>query len=305
MIIGGLSPKNKFKTEDKMKKIIAILMVFTMLFAFASCNDGSNESTETTKDAVTDAFGEEETVSDATEVTEEAITGEATAETTEAVTLPELGSLADDPSKWTDEEIVAFYKAAAIRSKTEVKSIQKMTLEEMVVNDGDGFLGTLVEMITPFLISALEDSSTEFDGITGGYEKLELSDAESVRAYRSGEYTVVEMTMKEQVDGAHGDLHSGTVGHAISVVGDLAVVEEALPNFEIRFEEAEVKLHDKNPKLKVKINKDGIIEKGTWTYDVYVTIANLYVGGRRLPLSATVKSGYGTVDYVITVGGGF
>ncbi len=289
-----------------MKKLISILLVFAMLFAFASCNDKPNDNgtdsqtaTNSTGEAVTDSEGESvaETVTDSatdkTETTDE--------ETTEAPVRP----LSDDPSEWTDEEIVAFYKAAAIKSKTKVKSKQKMALTEMVVNDGDGFLGKLVEMITPFLISALEDSSTEFDGITGGYEKLELSDAKSVRAYKSGGYTVVEMTMKEQIDGAHGDLHSGTVGHAISVVGDLAVVEEALPNFEIRFDEADIKLHYKNPKLKVKINKDGIIEKGTWTYQVYITVANLYVGGRRLPLSATVKSGYGTVDYKITVGGGF
>lgn len=277
-----------------------------MLFSFAACNDDSAGQ------ATTQVYTEQESAEDVTAQTEETeplpvptvtvtdVNGEIQTVVDESVT-----ARSTDPSEWTDEEIVEFYKAAAIRSKTKVMSKQTMTLEEMVVNDGDGLLGNFVEMITPFLISALEDSSTEFDGITGGYENLELSDAESVKAYKSGEYTVVEMTMKEQVDGAHGDLHSGTVGHAISVVGDLAVVEEALPNFEIRFDDADVKLHYKNPKIKVKINKDGIIEKGTWTYKVYVTIANLYVGGRRLPLSATVESGYGTVDYIITVGGGF
>ena len=289
-----------------MKKSIAVLLAFAMLFALASCNDKPQNDdvkaelvTDTDGVAVTDSEGEyvtefvTETPSDVTETT------------AEETTLEPVSVSSDDPSKWTEEEIVEFYKAAAIRSKTKVTSQQKMVLSEMVVNDGDGFLGKLVEMITPFLISALEDSSTEFDGITGGYENLELSDAESVKAYKSGEYVVVEMTMKEQIDGAHGDLHSGTVGHAISVVGDMKAVEEALPLFEIGFDEADIKLHYKNPKLKAKINKDGIIEKGTWTYQVYVTVANLYVGGRRLPLSATIKSGYGTVDYKITVGGGF
>lgn len=290
-----------------MKKIIAILMAGLMVFAFTACNDSTQPEEKTTKESVSQEQNDNEEVSVGTDITESSVpnaeTSDVSAETTTepAVTVPSE----KDPSEWTDEEIVAFYKAAAIKSKTKVTSKQTMTLREMVVNDGDGFLGKLVEMITPFLISALEDSSTEFDGITGGYENLELSDAQSVKAYKSGEYIVVEMTMKEQIDGAHGDLHSGTVGHAISVVGDLAVVEEALPNFEIGFDEAEVKLHYKNPKFKAKINKDGIIEKGTWTYEVYVTIKNLYVGGRRLPLSATVKSGYGTVDYIITVGGGF
>lgn len=295
------------ETGGIMKKLTAMLMAAIMLFIFASCKDGVTAENESTKPAeVTEKYENQTEAKDETDlqinaaVTVTNVNGEA-----QTVVEESTIALDADPSGWTDEQIVEFYKAAAIKSKTKVKSVQKMTLEEMVVNDGDGLLGTLVEMITPFLISALEDSSTEFDGITGGYENLELSDAESVKAYKSGEYTVVEMTMKEQIDGAHGNLHSGTVGHAISVVGDLAVVEEALPNFEIGFDEADIKLHYKNPKFRAKINKDGIIEKGTWTYDVYITVANLYVGGRRLPLSATVKSGYGTVDYIITVGGGF
>ncbi len=293
-----------------MKRIFALLTVFIMLFAFASCKDSGSE-TNTLTEIVTDNRGETVTdeagnaVTEIVTVPQTAAESTAEASTTEATTVAEATMLSTDASTWTDEEIVEFYKAAAIKSKTAVKSIQKMTLREMVVNEGDGFLGKLVEMITPFLVSALEENSTEFDGITGGYEKIKLSDMTSVKAYNSGEYTVVEMTMKEQTDGAHGDLHSGTVGNSISVVGDLAVVEEALPNFEIRFDEADIKLHYKNPKLKVKINKDGIIEKGTWTYEVYITVANLYVGAKRLPLSATVDSGYGTVDYIVTVGGGF
>ncbi len=291
-----------------MKKLLAILTAFALLFSFAACNKDTNNTDPTNEfvtdnkgETVTNESGENVTVSNTDEASEatESTTGVTGTEDTTALTTP-----LTDPSTWTKEEVVEFYRNAAINSKSQ-KSIQQMTLEEMVVNEGDGLLGTLVEMITPFLISALEDSSTEFDGITGGYENLVPEDAQSAKAYKSGDYIVVEMTMKEQIDGAHGNLHSGTVGHAISVVGDLAVVEEALPNFEIGFDDAEVKLHYKNPKLKVKINKDGVIEKGTWTYDVYVTIKNLYVGGKRLPLSATVESGYGTVDYIITVGGGF
>jgi hypothetical protein len=225
-------------------------------------------------------------------------------ETTTQLTVENM-PVETDPSKWTDEEIVAFYKAAAIRSKTKVKSVEYKNIDEMVVNDGDGLLGTLVEWATPFMVSALEDSQVEFDGITGGYENLELSDAKSVKAYKSGEYTIVEMTMKEQTDGIHADRYSGTVGHAISVVGDIASVEEALPMFKIDFENADIKLHYANPKLRVKINKDGIIEKGTWSYDVKINVKNLRVDAVRIPLGATVETAHGSVGYVITVGGGF
>lgn len=291
-----------------MKKLTAILMVFLMLFSFVACKDnGTNE--ETTNPYVTDVNGEAVTDEQGENVTVTAagdeLTTEAVSDAEDTTAATEVTMPSDDPSTWTKEQIVEYYKNAAINSKTKVKSVEYKNLSQMVVNDGDGFLGKLVEMITPFLISALEDSQTEFDGITGGYENLVPDDVQSAKAYKSGEYVVVEMTMKEQIDGAHGDRYGGTVGHAISVVGDLAVVTEALPQFNIDFENANVKLHYKNPKLKVKINKDGVIEKGTWTYVTYVTIENLYVGAKRIPLSATVKSGYGTVDYEITVGGGF
>ncbi len=284
-----------------MKKTLTFITVFAILFSLAACGKDANNfaTTEPAISDITDVNGETETLTNASF---EGNTGDETeivTETAVQVTIP-----SDDPSTWTKEQVVEFYKAAAINSKSQ-KSVEKKSITELVVNDGDGFIGTLVEMVTPLLVSALEDSETEFDGITGGYENLVPDDAQSAKAYRSGEYIVVEMTMKDQVDGAHGERYSGTVGHAISVVGDLAVVEEALPQLEMKFNEAKFRLHYTKPTIKVKINKDGVIEKGTWSYVIDIDIENLYVGGRRLPLSATVKSAYGTVDYVITVGGGF
>ena len=290
-----------------MKKIIAIFLAVIMAVAFASCkNNTANETTalthrsEDSTQAVTD--NNEKTPIESEQATSPESVTAALEETELAI---ENIPTETDPSKWTDDEIVAFYKAAAIKSKTKVKSTEYKNLSEMVINDGDGLLGALVEMVTPFLISALEDSQVEFDGITGGYEKLEATDIKSMKAYKSGNYTVIEMSMNDQIDGIYADRYSGSVGHAISVVGDISSVAEALPMLEIRFEDADIKLHYRNANLKVRINEDGIIEKGTWSYEIYITIANLYVGGRRLPLSATVESGYGTVDYIITVGGGF
>ena len=71
------------------------------------------------------------------------------------------------------------------------------------------------------------------------------------------------------------------------------------------FENAEIKLRYTEPTLKVKINKDGIVEKGTWSYTIKITVANLHVAAVRLPIEVMVDSAYGTVGYVITVGGGF
>lgn len=290
-----------------MKKIIALLMAILMVLSLAACKDNGAQETQSgqseTFQSVENTNENKENVS-ASDVEGETLTNTSFEDenVTEEATVTALNS---DPSTWTDEEIIDFYKAAAIKSKTAVKSKQTMTMTEMVVNDGDGLLGTLVEWATPIMKSALKKNSTEYDGVTGGYENLVAEDAQSIKAYKSGEYIVVEMTMKEQTDGIHGDWGSGTVGHAISVVGDISVVQDELPQFDIDFENADLKLHYSDPKVKVKINKDGIIEKGTWTYTVNVKVANLNIAAVKLPIEAFVESAYGTVDYIITVGGGF
>lgn len=287
-----------------MKKTISIIMALLMFLSFASCKGNESIEAPTSEPYAEQPSGSDLTVKNTENASKDA--SDISEETTgEVQTSVENIPVEADPSKWTDEEIVAFYKAAAIRSKTKVKSTEYKNLKEMVVNDGDGLLGTLVDWATPFLIDALEDSQVEFDGITGGYENLEITDAQSAKAYKSGEYTVIEMTMKEQTDGIHGDRYGGTVGHAISVVGDISSVEEALPMFSIDFENADIRLSYTKPVLKVKINKDGIIEKGTWSYTIKITVSNLLVAAVRLPIEALVESAHGEVDYVITVGGGF
>lgn len=290
-----------------MKKIIALLIAMLMVLSLASCKDNGGEEPQSTQSEASQSIenteGSKENVS-ASDAENETLTN-SSFEDENATEEETVAALNSDPSAWTDKEIVEFYKNAAIKSKTAVKSKQTMTMTEMVVNDGDGLLGTLVEWATPILKSALKKNSTEYDGVTGGYENLVPEDAQSIKAYKSGEYVVVEMTMKEQTDGIHGDWGSGTVGHAISVVGDISVVQDELPQFDIDFENADLKLHYSDPKVKVKINKDGIIEKGTWTYTVNVKVANLNIAAVKLPIEAFVESAYGTVDYIITVGGGF
>lgn len=306
-----------------MKKIFAVLTVLTMLFSFTACNN-SNEPEEketstttaetTVSDSETASNGFAETPTDNSETTDVNNT-DVSAETTESesttaenirgtTTASAVSAVSSDPSKWSKEEIVDFYKKAAGNSKS-VKSTQTMEMTEIVANDGNGFLGTLIEWITPIFKAALKKNSTEYDGITGGYDKLVPSDVKTAKAYKSGEYTVIEMTMVEQTDGIHGDWSEGTVGHAISVVGDISVVQDELPQFYIDFDNADLKLHYTKPTLKVKINKNGVIEKGTWSYVLNVELENLYIEAKKLPIKVMVENGYGSVDYKVTVGGGF
>ncbi len=277
-----------------MKKTIAILTVFVMLISFAACGKSDKNQPSAPK---TDSYSETtpaETsdIADSTgpiDVTHSANTTE-TAASTEA---------AADPSEWTKEEIIDFYKKAAEKSNPKAKSTQVMVLDELIINDGDGALGFFIKILEPAIASVIEKNAFDFDGITGGFANLEASDAKSIRAYKSGEYTVIEMTMNEQTDGIHGDAYAGSVGHAITVLGDISKVLAEFPQFDVDVENADIDVHYVNATVKVRINQNGIIEKGTWKYTCDPEIRHLDISGIMID-KADAK-----IDYIITVGGGF
>lgn len=207
--------------------------------------------------------------------------------------------LPKNPAEWTKAEIVNYYKMAANKS-TGVKSVQKMTMDNgMDVKLNNGALEFLIGLAEPIIKAALKANSTEFDGITGGYNDLVPSDIKSAKAYKEGNYTIIEMTPVEQTDDAYGDTFKGTTGHAISVVGNIAVVADNFPDWTINFKDAFVQLKYINPQLKVKINDKGVIEKGTWSYVVGVTVRGLQIE------KVIIENATTDINYVITTGGGF
>ena len=210
-----------------------------------------------------------------------------------------VDEISDDPSQWSMEQIVYMYKQAATKSHDKVESSQTMAMPKLVVNDGDGALGFFVNMITPVINSVIAKQATTYGGITGGYSNLVASDVESAKAYKDGDYTVIEMKMVEQTDGLYGDAQSGTVGHAINVLGNVATAVEQFPDFNIKYEEADIKIHYVEPIVKVRINKDGIIEKGTWSYTSEIYIAHLKID------SIMIDKAEAEIEYIIVVGGGF
>ena len=207
--------------------------------------------------------------------------------------------ISDDPSQWSKEQIVYMYKQAATKSHDQVESSQTMAMPTMVVNDGDGALGFFINMIKPVIDSVIEKQATTYPGITGGYSKLVPSDVDTAKAYKEGNYTVIEMRMVEQTDGLYGDPQEGTVGHAINVLGNVATAVEQFPDFDIRYKEADIKIHYADPIVKVRINENGIIEKGTWSYMTEIDIKHLQIE------SVMVDKAYAEIEYVIVVGGGF
>ena len=282
-----------------MKKAIAMLMVFVMLLMFAAC-DNSKEKTEKT----TELYSHSETYNadssdNVTHIEETGNSEETTAANADdavATTLPENSP---DPSMWNKEEIIDFYKKAAEKSNPKAKSTQVMNLTELIINNGDGALGFFIKILEPAIASVVKKNAFDFDGITGGFANLSAADAKSIKAYKSGEYTVVEMTMKEQTDDIHADAYAGSVGHAITVLGDISKVLAEFPQFDVDVENANIAVHYVNATVKVKINKDGVIEKGTWKYTCDPEISHLDISGIMID-KVDAK-----IDYIITVGGGF
>ena len=207
--------------------------------------------------------------------------------------------VSENPAEWSKEQIVYMYKQAATKTHDTIESSQTMAMPTMVVNDGDGALGFFINLITPVINTVLNNQATTYGGITGGYKNLVASDVDTAKAYKEGNYTIIEMRMVEQTDGLYGDAQAGTVGHAINVLGNVATAVEQFPQFDIKYEEADIKVHYADPIVKVRINENGMIEKGTWSYMSKIDIKHLAIG------SVMVDKAYAEIEYVIVVGGGF
>ena len=106
-----------------MKKIIALIFSLVFVFVFSACNKTGENSTPEEK-------------------TTHSIESEA-----ESVSRSEAESLAgnvtvddsyqsDDPTSWSVEEIVDFYKKAAANSHSKTKSQHKIDLKKISVNNG-------------------------------------------------------------------------------------------------------------------------------------------------------------------------
>lgn len=210
----------------------------------------------------------------------------------------------EDPSKWTTAQIVETYRHAASRTHNSVTSYQKMSLREGSLQ-APGINSTLLSMTESVMKTALSNNSMDIKGITGGHQNLVVSDVQSARAYKNGNNIVIEMKMKEQVDKGNGNMYSGSVGHAISVVGDIDSVIGQFSSLGVETDLADENctLHYKNPVLKVAINSNGMIINGTWSYYVDVTLRNLTISafGMTVPVAQATS----IIDFVVTLNGGF
>ncbi len=217
---------------------------------------------------------------------------------------PQSGELSDNPADWSTAQIVDYYKKAAGKTHNSVTSYQNMTMRKGSLN-APGINGTLLSFAEGVMSTALSNNSMDIKGITGGHWDLVASDVSGAKAYKSGNNIVIEMKMKEQTDKGDGEMYSGTVGHAISVVGniDSVIGQFSGLGMNAQIADKDCTLQYKNPVLKVTINSNGMIINGTWSYVVYITLNNLQI--KAMGLTVPVQQATSIVDFYVILNGGF
>lgn len=278
------------------KRISLLIFTVLIIMSLTACrNDGK---TDNPQEALTSSISEELTdaVLNNLQITESASTVINTelTKTTAATPLSTEASTAV-----TNAEIVDLYKKAAQKSNPTVKSEQKITLSDISINNGQFSSG--MKFVKSIISVFLNNNSKETNGITGGYANLNEADVREAKIYKVGSNTAIEMVMHEQTDGANSNSLGGSVGHAISTVGDISVVTAQLNDLGLPIEisEKDTTIHYTKPTVKVLIDPNGKIIKGTWSYTVEIKLNNYKVGGTTVDNTSVI------MDNLITVNGGF
>ena len=288
-----------------MKKLLAILLALTMVVALAACGSKTTDETTTTEPEVTEEITEAPT-DEVTEAPEEDESTEAPEETKEDASeeSKEDASEEETEEEKKDEEfnstdpkeVVEFYNKARKATNPAPKGHQTMALVGDIT--GDGAIGMLLSVLSPAAKSALEKNSKDTDWIPAhDHADIRPEDVKSAKATTKNGVTTIEMTFKDQTDGADGDPNNG--GPVARGVGTLGSIDNALNEMGAEITEGRntVKLTYTDAYLKATI-KDGKITGGTWHYKV-----NIFVGDAKgkLGITLNLKNIKAAVDYKLVV----
>lgn len=302
------------------KRISAVVLCLIILATAVACNKESTDEAPTQKTTVTTSTtantstheadstdglvsqqSQTHTVSDSTLTSEDVSPNAATTSVSDSGATDESvqSTAVVAPQTSSAAHMIEMYKKAAAKSNGTAKSEQVITLVDISINNGK--YESALKIVKPIMSKLLANNSTETDGITGGYQNLVESDVAQIKSYKVGNNTAIEMTLREQTDGAQSDSKSGPVGHAISTVGDIGVVTAQLNDLglpiEISAENTTIRYT--NPTVKVIIGRDGKIICGTWNYTVEILLNDYKVGGSNVETTSVV------LNNTITVNGGF
>ncbi|MBO5858600.1 MAG: hypothetical protein J6R20_02365 [Clostridia bacterium] len=257
------------------KRITALAVSILMILSLGSCKDNSPADSPEESTSLTQISNN---------VTDNVIAAPSSPVTESDTAL----SIPDDPATWTAAQTVDAYKNAAAKTTAKAVSQRKIDLKSISVNNGE-FEG-LFEFITPIMSKLLANNSEDVDGITGGFKNLTEADVSSAKAYKNGNNTVIEMKMKNQTAGMAEDANSGSVGHAITAVGDITVVTKQLKDLGLPLElsEKDTKIIYTDATVKVTVNPDGEIISGTWSYTVEIRMDNYKAFGKTVNTTSVI-----------------
>lgn len=301
-----------------MKRILALIMVLAMVFAFAACK--SKDDGVTTTDP-SSAGGEVIDNGDGSTVPADASAADSTDASNDAseVSTDASGKPVEAPSQAGNQggsqggktpaaaktvaEIVADYVKARKATKPAPAGKQTMVLGNNGKITGDGATGILFKAASPIVNSVLKNNSTATDYVpASSHADLKASDVKSAKAIVSadGKYTDYIIYVKDQTDGPNGDSHNG--GPVARGVGTLGSIDEALKQLGAEFKSGKenVKLTYTNAYIFARVdNSTGKIINGTYHYLVKINISEAEL---KLGISAKVKNMYGEVDYTVKIG---
>lgn len=301
-----------------MKRILALIMVLAMVFAFAACKGKDDGATTTDPSS---AGGEVIDNGDGSTVPADASAADSTDVSNDAseVSTDASGKPVEAPSQAGNQggshggstpaaaktvaEIVADYVKARKATKPAPAGKQTMVLGNNGKITGDGGLGGLLKVASPIINNVLKKNSTDTDYVpASSHADLKASDVKSAKAIVSadGKYTDYIIYVKDQTDGPNGDSHNG--GPVARGVGTLGSIDEALNQLGAEFKSGKenVKLTYTNAYIFARVdNSTGKIINGTYHYLVKINISEAEL---KLGISAKVKNMYGEVDYTVKIG---
>ena len=302
-----------------MKRILALIMVLAMVFAFAACkgkDDGATTTDPSSAGGEVIDNGDGSTVpADASSADSTDVSGDASEVSTDAsgkpVEAPSQAAGSQGGSHGgntpaaakTVAEIVADYVKARKATKPAPAGKQTMVLGNNGKITGDGATGSLFKVASPIINKVLQNNSTTTDYVpASSHSDLKASDVKSAKAIVSadGKYTDYIIYVKDQTDGPNGDSHNG--GPVARGVGTLGSIDEALNQLGAEFKSGKenVKLTYTNAYIFARVdNSTGKIINGTYHYLVKISISEAEL---KLGISAKVKNMYGEVDYTVKIG---
>lgn len=307
-----------------MKRILALIMVLAMVFAFAACKDKDDGATTTDPSSAGGEVidnGEGSTPVDASAADSTDVSNDASEVSTDASGKPveapsqaagsqggsqggaQTGNTEKGLNSTDAKAVVAFYnKAVNATVKNPPKGKQTMRLEKL---EGTGGLGKILGSFEGIAKKALEKNSTETTWIPAGdHGDVLPTDVKNAKAAISadGKYTIVSFNVNPQTDGPKESTSKGPVGRSIGTLGNVQNALDQLPGVSVTSGMENIKLTYNDAYVRdVKIdNATGKIISGTWHYKVNVNVNNL--GVKVVGIPASIDTLTGIVDYTVKIG---